>query len=679
MFGQRIAHKILLGYAIPLAVLAVAGVLVPAALSAILGRVTAEYQQAARYVEQVGQVRTAAIETQNELRDYALTQDAGARRRFLQSQRVYEREHARLVQLTPTLPRARPLAFLVERAGAAYRRWNDASARPQFALGDAAASSERAELTRRGRRLFAGVRGGYDQLLFLATARRDQRQVNAEFAERFRAIMTWVGPSVAFLLALLIGRSISLGVSRPLDALTRATETLEQSGGANVAALLLAADDPARGGVAADAPANDEVGDLQRAFARMARTIGQREALLRAQNQALGSLNRRVEAVLNATNDGILLVSQPGGFSVVNRQAGDLLGLDPDVLLDQTFEQGAPLLFSRFREPATVRARWEELLGDGLSVADEVFETVAPRRGVLRVYSAPVRGEFFAVASPDGAADLLGRIFVLRDVTRETAVDRMKTEFIGVVSHELRTPLTAIKGYVDVMLAGQTGPLNEIQREFLGIVQSSTARLGALIADMLDVSRIESGRIEIKHEAVAFGELVRSAVMTLRGEAGAKQISLLLDAPPDLPCVVGDADRITQVLINLLSNAIKYTPNGGRVRVVVEASETFVTTCVEDTGVGISSEDQQRVFQKFFRADNSLTREASGTGLGLAITRAIVEKLNGAIWLESEAGKGSRFFFTLPVAAGDPADCAAPSETATAVPPDRTTALANGV
>jgi PAS domain S-box-containing protein len=471
--------------------------------------------------------------------------------------------------------------------------------------------------------------------------------------------MTWVGPGVAFLLALLIGRSISLGVTRPLEALTRATEEIsrEQKGGSAAASAALLLDS-----LEDDAP-DDEVGDLQRAFGRMARTIGQREAVLRAQNQALGALNRRVEAVLNATNDGIVLVSQNGGFSVVNQRAGDLLGLDPEILLDQTFAQGAPLLFGRFKEAGAARERFQELLPDGQSVADETFELAADgQQRVLRVYSAPVRDGEVAASSngssgdaaatlPPAGAGLMGRIFVFRDVTRETVVDRMKTEFIGVVSHELRTPLTAIKGYVDLMLAGQTGPVTPLQTEFLGIVQSSTARLSALINDMLDISRIESGRIEVKHDAVDFGVVAHEVVATLRHEAEAKQIALTLDVPPDLPPVSGDADRITQVLLNLISNAIKYTPARGRVRVSVEATRnSFVTTCVEDTGIGIAPDDQARVFQKFFRADNSLTREASGTGLGLAITRAIIEKLNGSIWVESEPGQGSRFFFTLPTA-----------------------------
>jgi len=651
VFGQRIAQKILLGYVIPLAVLVVAGVFVPAALSAILGRVTGEYQRAAEYVEKVSSVRTAAIEAQNDLRDYALTQDDGVRRRFEASRREYERLHAELAETTRALPSRLALIPLVEKAGAAYQAWRDKIALPQIAVSGPGNLAERAEMTRQGRRRFARVRGAYDHLLFQATNRREQRSASARLAENFRAVMTWVGPALALLLALLIGRSISLGVTRPLEALTRATEELsrEQKGGsagASAALLLDSLED--------DAP-DDEVGDLQRAFGRMARTIGQREAVLRAQNQALGALNRRVEAVLNATNDGIVLVSQNGGFSVVNQRAGDLLGMDPEILLDQTFEQGAPLLFGRFKEPAEARARFHDLLPDGQSVADETFE-LAPegQPRVLRVYSAPVRGEI----APDSAlpvADLLGRIFVFRDVTRETVVDRMKTEFISVVSHELRTPLTAIKGYVDLMLGGQTGPVTPLQTEFLGIVQSSTARLTALINDMLDISRIESGRIEVKRDALDFAAVTRDVVATLRHQAEAKQIALTLDLPAVLPPVSGDADRITQALINLVSNAVKYTPARGRVRVRVEAThDSFVTTCVEDTGMGIGAEDLPRVFQKFFRADNSLTREASGTGLGLAITRAIIEKLNGSIWVESEPGQGSRFFFTLPTAEADP-------------------------
>ncbi len=349
-------------------------------------------------------------------------------------------------------------------------------------------------------------------------------------------------------------------------------------------------------------------------------------------------------AVLNATNDGIVMLDRGGGFSLVNQRFADLFGLESDVLLDQTFEQAGPLFLARFKDARAVRARMRELLPDPEATADETYEIVEPEHRVLRLYSAPVRGE---------AGDLLGRIFVFRDVTRETAVDRIKTEFTSVVSHELRTPLTAIQGYVDLMLGGQTGEINELQREFLTIVQGNTGRLTALITDMLDISRIESSRVGVRRDRVDYGKIVRETARTLAHEARAKDIALAAEVPPGLPPVTGDADRIAQVLMNLLSNAIKYTPPGGRVTVTVEPADTIVTTCVADTGIGISAQDQQRLFQKFFRADNSTTREAGGTGLGLAITKAILERLHGSIWAESEPGKGSRFFFTLP-AAGPP-------------------------
>ena len=180
---------------------------------------------------------------------------------------------------------------------------------------------------------------------------------------------------------------------------------------------------------------------------------------------------------------------------------------------------------------------------------------------------------------------------------------------------------------------------------------------------MLDISRIESGRVNMRIELVDYAKVVREAMATLAREAESKGIRLQSEVPESLPRVRGDADRIAQVLINLLSNGIKYTPRGGWVTLSVEPGEALLTTCIADNGVGIKAEDQQRLFQKFFRADNSTTREVGGTGLGLAITRAILEKLNGSIWVESAPGEGSRFCFTLPLAetsADDAPDSAPP-------------------
>lgn len=622
MFGQRIAHKILLGYAIPLAVLVVAGVLVPAALSAILGRVAREYQRNARFVDQAQLLSRAAADSETYLRFYLIYGDDESQKQYRDSRENYQFHFNSVARFAASDP---ALARSLNATDAAYRKWLGNTSRTPVGASDMAKNNA----ARESREAFRRVRLRFRLFVEQAKQRREDFLPRAQAAERLRFTFSLVGPVAALLLALAIGRSISLGVTRPLETLTRGTEALERG------------QSPLAYGDGGEEP-DDEVGDLKRAFARMARTIGQREAILRAQNEALGALNRRVEAVLNTTNDGIVMLDQGGGFSVVNQRLADLFGVDADVLLDQTFEQAGPLLVGRFKNNALVRARIAELLPDPEAIADETYEIVEPEYRVLRVFSAPVRGE---------AGDLLGRIFVFRDVTRETAVDRMKTEFMSVVSHELRTPLTAIKGYVDLMVSGQTGPLGELQHEFLTIVQSNTSRLNALINDMLDISRIESGRVEVQRAVVDYGKIVRETMQTLAQQAESKSIELSAPLPDALPPVSGDADRIAQVLVNLLSNALKYTPPGGQVQVSVEPADTFVTTCVADNGIGIGPEDQQRLFQKFFRADNSTTREAGGTGLGLAITKAILEKLRGSIWVESEAGQGTRFFFTLPTAA----------------------------
>ncbi len=642
MFHQRIAHKIWLGYFIPLAVLLVAGVLVPSALSAILSRATREYQVSSEFVDKVEALERAAMFSQNYLRGYVLIGDDDSRTQFQTSVHEYRALRRDVEERARRLRRAQLLQAVLANIHEDYETWLTTIARPQILRRSEARSGD---LARRGQPLFRRIRSRLNRLHGIATRQRDQRMEHSLAAERIRRIMTIVGPGLALLLALLIGRSISLGVTRPLEALNRATEALEKGHSSRLLEL--------------EAAPDDEIGDLQRSFERMARTIGQREAILRAQNETLGALNRRVEAVLNATNDGILMFNRGGGISVFNEKAAALFGVDADVVMDQTFEQAGPLLFARFQKPHDVRDHLRALLSDPEAVTDTNYELVEPQWRVLRVYSAPVRGE---TDSGQGSGDVLGRIVVLRDITREATVDRMKTEFISVVSHELRTPLTAIKGYVDLILGGQTGPLGDLQREFLGIVQNSTTRLSALINDMLDISRIESGRVEVRREPVDYAKVARDAASVLANQAEEKRIELSLNIAPDLPHVSGDSDRISQILINLLSNAIKYTPHGGSVTVKIEAGQTFVTTCIADTGIGITPEDQQRLFQKFFRADNSTTREAGGTGLGLAITRALVEKLNGVIWVESEVGKGSRFYFTLPTVA-DSTRPAAPDST----------------
>ncbi len=436
---------------------------------------------------------------------------------------------------------------------------------------------------------------------------------------------------IILLPALLIGRFFTRRDALRLAQLRRSAERIER--GDYTARL-------------AETTDTDEYADLSRAFNHMADVLAARESALREQNLILVSLNHRMESVLNATNDGIAMLNREGRFALVNRRFCEMLGTKSEDVLQQTLPDAQPHLVERLAYPERLMHHMAVLtlddLADPVGVAEEIIELTAPEHRFLQVYTAPVQGE--------NGGDVIGRIIALRDVTRERELDTMKTDFISVVSHELRTPLTSIKGYTDLLLSGAAGDTSDLQREFLAIIQGSTTRLSNLINDILDISRIESGKIEIKHEPIDYRKIVADTLRLMRAAADEKQIVMDASLPESMPLVRGDTDKVTQVLTNLVSNAIKYTRPGGWVKVLLEmTSDASVTTCVADSGIGVAVEDQNRLFQKFFRADNSSTREAGGTGLGLVIAKTIVELLGGAIWVESEVGRGSRFYFTLPL------------------------------
>lgn len=234
---------------------------------------------------------------------------------------------------------------------------------------------------------------------------------------------------------------------------------------------------------------------------------------------------------------------------------------------------------------------------------------------------------------------------------RET--ERMKSELIALVSHELRTPLTSIKGYVDLVLNGDAGPLSAVQQEFLGIARISANRMVILVNDLLDLSRLESAKIDLRLASVALLSLIQEVVSTFRPQLTAKRQQLTLDLPVSLPPIWADSARITQILTNLLSNAHKYTPAGGEIRISVRAMGETVRLDVSDTGVGMTADDLGQLFTRFFRANNRATREVGGTGLGLVITKMLVELHNGELTVVSTPDKGSTFSATLPIVAAE--------------------------
>ena len=233
---------------------------------------------------------------------------------------------------------------------------------------------------------------------------------------------------------------------------------------------------------------------------------------------------------------------------------------------------------------------------------------------------------------------------VLHDITRLKELDKIKSEFVSIVSHDLRTPLTAIRGYVELL--PRVGPLNEQQREFVARVEYSMTNIVSLIGDLLDIGRIEAG-VDWDMKPLALEAIVREAVDDLQPEAAQAQQQLTAQLTP-LPPVMGNARRLRQVVNNLVSNGLKYTPDGGQITVTAREDGEFIFLQVRDTGIGIALEDQRHVFDKFFRVRSDATERINGSGLGLSIVKAIVEKHNGRVWVESAPGTGSTFTVVLP-------------------------------
>ncbi|MFO3796591.1 MAG: GAF domain-containing protein, partial [Anaerolineales bacterium] len=239
------------------------------------------------------------------------------------------------------------------------------------------------------------------------------------------------------------------------------------------------------------------------------------------------------------------------------------------------------------------------------------------------------------------------------------AANLAKSEFVSLVAHELKNPMTSIKGYTELLASGAVGSITEMQANFLNTIRANVERMATLVSDLNDQSKIEAGRLRLEFRSVQVAEVVNEVIRSTQRQIDEKKQTLEVKIPSDLPPIWADRTRFAQILVNLVSNANKYTPEGGHIVIGAEVTENHwdpggarhvVHLWVQDNGIGISPEDQKKLFQKFFRSDDPKAREAPGTGLGLNITKSLVEMQGGRIWFQSEYRKGTTFHFTIPVA-----------------------------
>lgn len=355
-------------------------------------------------------------------------------------------------------------------------------------------------------------------------------------------------------------------------------------------------------------------------------TIARLQAVLSAEKSKMNIMVKRM-------SEGVVMFDEKDELVILNASAKEMLGcpekeLDTKELLG--FLQKIDLIQSLDEIKKQKGASW---------IKDLALEV--PEQRVIHTE---------AVYILDDAEKPLGIAMVLRDVTKEREIEQMKNDFVSLVSHELRTPMAAMKGATDNMLDGLTGDLNAVQKDCLGIVKRNIDRLNRLIADLLDIARIESGKIQINKQPVDMVVLIKDVMQLFKENAKLKNIELITSFSTDLLMVEVDSDKITQVLTNLVGNAMKFTPESGKISVVLTKSDEFLQVDVVDTGLGISQKDLEKVFDKFYQVANIDSRtKTKGTGLGLPICKGIIEKHNGNIWVESVLGKGSKFIFTLPL------------------------------
>ncbi len=397
--------------------------------------------------------------------------------------------------------------------------------------------------------------------------------------------------------------------------------------------------------------------DLMQATAKqiaVAINNAQLYGLIRDQAERLGDMLRtqhietsRSQAILEAVGDGVLVTDLHRQITVFNYSAEAILGLKRSEVVGRSLSHFSGLFGAAGHAWFQTIQIWSEN-PNSYNPDERYTQQIYLDNGrVMEVLLSPVRLR----------NDFLGTVSIFRDISHQVEVDRLKPEFVATVSHELRTPMTSIKGYVEILLMGAAGKLTDQQSHFLKVVQQNTQRLSILVNDLLDVSRIEAGKVDLSLQPLDLRLLIDESLASIarRMEDEGRMMTFQRQIPANPPRVVGDRQRVLQILDNLITNAYQYTEPGGLITIAVQPAEGEVQVDIHDTGIGIKPDEAARVFERFYRGADPLVYATPGNGLGLSIVKTMIEMHKGRIWFESSgvAGKGSTFSFTLPVYQAD--------------------------
>ena len=347
-------------------------------------------------------------------------------------------------------------------------------------------------------------------------------------------------------------------------------------------------------------------------------------------NKLLGD-QKRTEAVIRSIAEGLVVVDSKGKVVMMNPAAEKLLDVSRKEKVGKSVLEDL---------------KGEELVTLSKDVSDDQSKEIEltsqqdETKKILRASSAVIEDE---------SGKTVGMVSVLSDITKQKKLDLMKEGFIANVSHELRTPIVAVEKSLSLILSKAAGEITPTQKQFLSIAERNLKRLNVLVNDLLDLSKLEAGKMEFKESVGSLEEVINESVEVLRAWADSKSIKINTKIPKNLPQVKMDSNRLIQVLNNLIGNAIKYTPNQGVVTVEATPRNQEVQVMVQDTGIGIEEKNLPKIFDKFYQVGERTPTDIGGTGIGLSIAKEIIEQHGGRIWAESEKGQGARFVFRLPL------------------------------